>query len=197
MSLQKSKHVIWIRTGKTAGTSVDLALTELITIEPTPGWITEVQADKVGVWYGLEQFKSKFPDVWNDSFKFMVARNPYDRLVSAWMFFHPRANDSKLRSFIKSPKSVQVAYHTTLQQTAGLIRYNTLDIDFVVRFENLQESFDELCDVIDIPYITLRHLRKSIHKPFGEYYNAVLADTVFNMFEDDFKYLGYGKDSWL
>jgi hypothetical protein len=197
MNLRKFDYVTWIRTGKTAGTSLDDSLSDIILREPKRGFITEVQSDKVGEWYSVAQFKTKYPDIWEKSFKFMVARNPYDRLVSAWRFFHPNSNNNRLNMFVKMPMSRSVAYHVTRPQTAGLIEDGKLNLDFVVRFENLQESFDELCDVLGIEHIMLPHLRRSEHKHFSNYYNDHFASYVYNLFADDFKYLGYERDSWL
>ena len=185
------ENVIWIRTGKTAGTSIDEALkrTGLRVKKPEPEKIVEIQADKVGPWYSINQFKYLYPEIWQNAFKFMVCRNPYDRAVSAWKYL-PKTRDTRLSKAIRGGFSVAVDYHF-LPQTYGIDK-----IDFVVRFEFLQFDFNRLCKQLGINTIMLKHMRKSEHLPYQKYYDEMLAGMVYKKYKADFDFFNYNKDSW-
>ena len=91
------RHVIWIRTGKVGSTSFhyvfagkspgnDFIESHDITIKPKLGKIIEVHSDNVGYAEGVLTFKEKYPEIWENAFKVIIVRNPYDRFVSAWKF---------------------------------------------------------------------------------------------------------------
>ena len=186
------ENVIWIRTGKTAGTSIDEAFKRvgLRTRKPAPGKIIEIQADKVGPWYSISQFKYLYPKLWEEAFKFMVCRNPYDRAVSGWLYLPATKNHSLLKA-ISGGHTVAVDYHF-LPQTYGIDK-----IDFVIRFENLQEDFNKLCEELGIEPIPLRHMMQSVRGPFRDYYDRALAEKVYNKYIADFQFFNYNKDSWF
>jgi hypothetical protein len=128
----------------------------------------------------------------------MLIRNPYDRFVSAWKFFSISRN-IPFETFVNydfSKFNDPLNYHYIRQQTGDLIVDDKLIIDYFIRFEEYQKSFNEFCDMISIPKKKLPHERKSNHKPYKEYYTEKTANKIYGMFENDFKYLNYDKDSW-
>lgn len=206
----KERYVLWIRNGKIGGTSLQYALagcqagddnfkgSGLITITPQLGYITEIQSQKISYAEGINSFKTKYLDIWENSFKFILVRNPYDRFVSAWKYF----NDTKNLSFEKyvnldfSKFSRPLNYHYIREQTGDLVENDSFVIDYILRFENFQNDFNRLCDILSIPRKKLEHRRKSKHKPFYEYYDENTSNLVYEMFKNDFKYLNYDKNSW-
>lgn len=195
------RNVVFIRTGKVAGTSIEVALGgemgyetwgggKFIRIKPEKGYITEIQSDQISYMIGLKEFKANFPEIWGTAFKFMAVRNPYDRFVSAWKFL-PLPEDPHEAISRKNTRAIR--YHLTRPQMEGL---ELSDIDYFIHFENLEEDFWRLCNIIDIPRQYLGIHRTSEHNHFTEYYDYRLASKVYEMFERDFKLLGYDKDSW-
>lgn len=198
-------RAIWIRSGKTGGTSVQYALAGevaesdfvgagLISLRPKDGHITEIHSKGVSYALGIDEYKREFRESWERDWKFTLVRNPYDRLVSAWYFFDQTnfMTFTELVNYDFTLLSEPLNYHLTHPQSYGIKN----EVDFIMRFETLQESFDELCRRLSIPSSKLLHLRISGHHPYKTYYNAKLADKVYSMFEEDFEYFGYKKESW-
>ena len=122
----------------------------------------------------LWQYKKAIEkDVYEGSFKFTVVRNPWDLMIS--MYFSPhrnvdhwdRAEFLKLlkrrpvfRDFITETSVMHRACREAGIPTiakAGLLA----NMDFVLKFENLQNDFDLLCDRLNIPKSPLPVRNKS------------------------------------
>ncbi len=67
-------------------------------------------------------------------------------------------------------------------------------MDYVGRFENVQQSYDEICARVGIPGTDLRMKNPSIHRHYDEYYNAELARGVANYYSEDFRQFDYSPD---
>ena len=65
--------------------------------------------------------------------------------------------------------------------------------DKVIRFENLQEGFNEVCSDIGIEAYQLPHYNKSEHDPYESYYDDELKEFVYGMFVVDFKRFRYAR----
>ena len=65
-------------------------------------------------------------------------------------------------------------------------------IDFVGRFENLQNDFDYACEKIGIPKKKLPHMVKSENrKHYTEYYNEKTKSIIANKYAKDIEYFNY------
>ena len=136
--------------------------------------------------------KKLYREHWDGYFKFSFVRNPWDLLVS-WYNFKNVTLDFK--SFLTEyefdyrgrwwwPKSL--FYTDFLLQQDG-----TELVDFIGRFENLQEDFNVVCDKIGIPRQDLPHARKSKHKHYTEYYDDETRQIVAEKYAKDIEYFGY------
>ena len=64
-------------------------------------------------------------------------------------------------------------------------------MDFIGKFENLQEDFNTLCDKIGIPERQLPHQNKSEHGYYSEYYNNETREIVEEKYAKDIDYFKY------
>tara|TARA_Y100000593_G_C4299212_1_gene332431 strand:+ start:1468 stop:2079 length:612 start_codon:yes stop_codon:yes gene_type:complete len=137
----------------------------------------------------------------SDYFKFCFVRNPWDRMVSMYrqmqrsnnLHWKPRRirhNLSKRYSFKGFIKRVdEEAFKTWCQSNFYLIGDNL--IDFVGRFENLQEDFNAVCDKIGIARQKLPHKNKSNHKHYTHYYDEEARDIVAKKYARDIEIFNY------
>ena len=141
---------------------------------------------------------------WDEYFKFLVVRNPWDRLVSG--FFHILKQPSKLRrpdySLWKNSTfrdfiigNSQVCIDETFVKKSYMSYMIDIEgkivTDFIVRFENLQEDFNIVCDKIGVPRQKLPHVNKTKHKHYSEYYDDETRQIVAQKFAKDIEYFGY------
>jgi hypothetical protein len=121
----------------------------------------------------------------NHYFKFSFVRNPWGRLVSWYFFKRPKV---PFRAWIKNlPKS---GGQERLQYDY-LHKGGKLLVDFIGRFENLQEDFNYVCDKIGIPPQQLPHRNKTKHKHYTEYYDDEARAIVAELYAKDIEYFGY------
>src|SRR3989339_560859 len=64
-------------------------------------------------------------------------------------------------------------------------------VDFIGRYENIQNDFEKICKTIGIEKIKLPHTNISNHKPFMDYYNEKTKKMVYDAFGEDFKMFNY------
>tara|TARA_Y100000310_G_scaffold282944_1_gene304576 strand:+ start:481 stop:1260 length:780 start_codon:yes stop_codon:yes gene_type:complete len=159
--------------------------------------------------------KSMGYDSWYSHFKFTTTRNPWDRVVSMWK--HPIMPEVNFETFVKSlygfqrgicmievidpvtdsggyiihPDALAIMWHTQ-QILPNIIDENrNILVNFIIRFEELQDGFDELCDIIEVPRMRLPHIMKSDRKDYHDYYTPELKRIVAHLFCDDIEYFGY------
>lgn len=139
------------------------------------------------------RIKRNLEDVWGEYFKFAFVRNPWDRLVSCWKNRAPRYKS--FSSFLDAhpwpETNQQLIWHTLSQLTHICDTDGKLIVDYVGRFENLQEDLDVVCDKLGVPGRKLPHINKSEHKPYWEYYTDSQQRFVYGLYRQEIEYFGY------
>jgi hypothetical protein len=126
--------------------------------------------------------------VWNEYYKFAFIRNPFDRLVSFYHFHKSDQYKHKIgreRAFNQSFKE-WVMDINDLNVTHSQSYYLDEEINFIGRYENLQNDFNKVCKATKIAEYTLPHYNKSEHKGWQHYYDDDLQDFVYNRYRLDF-----------
>ena len=135
-------------------------------------------------------FEDKKMD-WDEYFKFGFVRNPWDRELSNYFF-----NGGKL----KPPEDISFKEWLNINlRKDGLIHdHNTpqchylTDVDYIARFENYDEEVKYIFNRIGVPMSQpVKHIFKTEHKPYWEYYDDADIMKVHQWYEKDIKMYNY------
>ena len=163
----------------------------------------------------ISDFLDMYPDN-HDYFRFSFVRNPWDRMVSLYFYLDKQIDlNATFEEYIKKLNNKNWLFDTNssveklnidrqnglregtpaeLPQFGWLI--NTKDtenqcMNFIGKFENLQEDFDTICDKIGIPKQQLPHKNATKHKHYTEYYDDETRSIVAEKYAKDIEYFGY------
>jgi hypothetical protein len=174
MIVSHSLKFIFVHINKTGGTSIKNA------VKPVLG---EGDFNNLGEGKHLSahDIQKRYPEEWDDYFTFGFIRNPWDRTVSRY-FFWKQMNQKKVpASFEEFVKSGQFASYTLCGMLC--IGKNPI-VDFIGRFENLNNDFAEICSRIGIE-ITLPHINGSKHNHYASYYDSETWQIVQDHYKND------------
>lgn len=253
MIISHSYKFIFIKSLKTAGTSIEAALSGHCggndVVVPINDYAYNrdekgqfihrgMNADeiyrKIGQHVDAAAIKTREPlEVWNSYFKFSITRNPWDRALS--YFFWDKRNDPSLKPrkrfwhhlgvpfdefSIVREQFTRFVREKVLVQTndprffviddknryrvpaEGYLENNDrfyflddqLCVDFVIRYEHLEDDYNEVCRRIGIPVTGLPHLKTGIRKqrrPYTDYYTSETREIVANLHANDLRQFGY------
>jgi hypothetical protein len=103
-------------------------------------------------------------ELFDSYFKFAFVRNPWDRVVSEYKYrrhAHRRSFKTFLFEHFPKPSWSDEYCHVIPQYDFLHDQNGTLLVDFVGRFENLQNDFSFVCEKLNIETKTLPHNNKS------------------------------------
>ena len=103
------------------------------------------------------------PEQYNAYFTFAFVRNPWERVVSMYKYldYSKRCSFKDFVNGVFLNKLWKEKYWFVCPQVEYVYKGETLNVDFIGRFENLQEDFDYICTQIDLPAINIPHKNKS------------------------------------
>ena len=146
------------------------------------------------------------PAIYRQLFKFAFVRNPWDWQVSCWhhlkrdrpdLLPDPDDFSAYLRQKLGAGGGPQVKLDSTRRPQIEFVSDfdGTRIVDFVGRYESLQDDFDHVCDCIGIARQTLPHHRKSQRdRDYRRYYDDDSAALVAAHFARDIEAFGYRFD---
>lgn len=157
-----------------------------------------------------QQTKDFYCPNFESFFSFSFVRNPWDRAVSDYLWmskldkFHGKClrsgsfldyllnkNNFSINS-LKKLKPELYRYDHILPQFKFL--YDSEEkqmVNFIGRFENLQEDFNYVCNKLAIPQQQLPHKNKSDHRHYTEYYDDETRDIIAKKYAKDINYFEY------
>jgi len=195
--ISHSHKFIFFHGFKTAGVSIRISLQDLI--HKDEFWHANNQhapATRQLGHYGKEIF--------NNYLKFSVVRNPWDRMVSAYFYFRSRDIETANRQY-KNVKYCQehtfpefVFFHKVLSSTNLLSVNRKLVTDYIIKFENLDNDFNDLCKRLNIPKTNLKHITHNTSRPRGHYstfYDTKTMEEIKKFYKKDIKNFVYTFDN--
>ncbi len=140
----------------------------------------------------LEDYRSQLNEKTFDSLmKITCVRNPWDRCVS--FFFSPHRgpvdwSEVKFAEFIKTTVKPHAHF---LKTTSNSVSYFD-NIDFYIRFEQINEDFSALCKRLQINHLQIPHINRSNRQSYHQYYsNKQTVDLVADIFRDEIERFQY------
>lgn len=153
----------------------------------------------------LSQSRLIHPEFASDAFKFAFVRNPFDRAISLFEFSKQRGtlpSGTTFQRFCEIAKSREYE-PPGLYNKQGLSQLNpqcswiknndTIFCDFVGRYENLQNDFNELWNLLNLQGKPsgLKWLNKSNRTDPSTYYTPKTARLIRHAYEEDFDIFKY------
>lgn len=141
--------------------------------------------------------------LWKRKFSFAIVRNPWDKVVSHY-HFRVMTNQTGLGSkhvdfetwvrlaygekdsaYYDNPKMFMPQLDWITDSDGNML------IDYVGRFEKLDEEFKTICTKIDLNRCSLPHVKKSKRGDYREYYEDESARIISTFYKKDIEYFGY------
>ncbi|MFP4672400.1 MAG: sulfotransferase family 2 domain-containing protein [Desulfohalobiaceae bacterium] len=219
MLISYSKNFLFVHIAKTGGTSVRAALRRYRWGGwcSLPLWLAS-QLDqltrpkhRLGLKFprhakAIAAKEMLPPEVFQRLFKFVVVRNPWDLQVSSYHHLlreRPQALQGikSFQDFLRLKFDPERAYSFLLDISAELQHEYIVNlqgqviVDYICRYENLEQDFQTVCSRIKIPAPRLPHLRRARERgDYRSYYTDQLAELVAGHYQRDLELLGYTFD---
>lgn len=123
---------------------------------------------------------------WNEYFTFAFIRNPWSRTLSCYFMWGNKDLTFEETILNRTPHP---------HKPPDRWKKDLEGIDFVGRFEFLEEDFDKICKIIGIERPKLPHIHKMPYTNYMEYYNDKTKEIIFNECSGDIEYFGFSFDS--
>lgn len=206
MLVSETHGFLFVKVQKTAGTSISRFL-EPYALRPRADRWTRLRSDLglVTDWRRrylrphapLRHAERVIPNaVYRQLFKIAFVRNPWERLVSWYAFIlqdpthHRHRQVRALPSFEAfARQEIEKPHRSQWSMLAN--GDGSLGIDFVGRFETLQQDMQAVCARLGIPNGALPRLKVSEHRPYQSYYSVELAEEVGERWSREIDEFGY------
>ena len=209
-----NKKFLFIHVPKTGGNSIQNILRnysedEIVTLGKHQDGIErfEVRNNKYSIQKHstLSTYKNEIEsNIYEPLFKFSTIRNPWDMCIS--FYFSPHRGKiewyrDRFKEYIQTIPTIR--HYIMIESMADKINRKfhiglksktkplDTDIDFLIRFENLNEDFNKVCDILEIPFVELPLRNKSTRSHYTEYFDDELIALIGNRFSDEIKHVNY------
>lgn len=131
-------------------------------------------------------------EIFSNYLKFAVVRNPWDRMVSR--FFYSKKVNIKFKNydfeeFLKYDLENNMSVIDQYKYCSD--KKNNFCLDEIIKFENLNNDFNKISCLFFNKKDMLKHLNKSDHKQYREYYNNNTKDKIYHYCKKDIEFFEY------
>lgn len=197
MILEKHKAV-YLHIPKTAGTSLTAVFNNKVNWKKLYNDYLVGYDKKKGLYtqhLSLKQIQTVYNKNVDDYYVFCFVRNPWEKILSTFTYFHSKKNYSvediknkHLMNFLNTPKWADPAHKKT--QVSFLESATEKQVDFIGRFESLEKDFKIVCDKLKIEY-KLPSLNKSKHTHYSNYYTPETKKIIEDVYGEDIEKFKY------
>ena len=189
----ETNKVIYMKCGRTAGTVIHQKLDKIKVKEVS---LPYFRGNGSNNW--MENITDK--EIKSDYFIFTFVRNPFERLVSAWYAFVLKGKaERNFEKFIKN-RGVGCLFYEDGSFTNdhwfpqnNYIEFSDGErfIDFVGKFENLEEDWKILSDRFGIKSQIKKQKYRTNKEYYRSNYNSELIEIVSNIYKRDLELFDY------
>lgn len=127
-------------------------------------------------------------EVFESLYKFAVVRNPWDMMMSFYFSPNLGERDWNRVEFIEQVNVIPTPSEFICENQGGNL---DSDIDFLMKFENIDLDFQKVCNDIGIPYEPLPVRNASNRKHYSFYYDNELIELVAKKFSKEIEWGAY------
>lgn len=195
---------IWIP--KTAGTSIRNVLK--VTKIKNPKLIRYRFSENGAYTFGHVDYNQLIEEgyvsknFYQTAFTFTFCRNPYARFVSLFNYLKKVGIVSRRMSFVDFTEEMHERKipGIGLYNVKGLSQCNPqiswvkgLEIDFIGRFEKLEEDVERVADILNVSFSKVPHFNASRHEHYSDIFDPKTKRIVDEIYSEDFEFFGYAK----
>lgn len=214
MLISHRHNFLFVHIAKTGGTSVRAALAPLRWRDP---WywlafpchrLSHLSGHRLGTKFPrhakIIAAKEMLPhEIFTRLYKFAFVRNPWDLQVSSYhhlkrerphLVAHVRDFADFIRWKLDPDRLYQYHVDTSIERQTDYLKdlSGNLTVDFIGRYERLQQDFDAVCARLRLGSRRLPYKRRAEDRDdYRTYYNDVTAALVAAHFKTDIETLGY------
>tara|TARA_B100000902_G_scaffold225937_1_gene214509 strand:+ start:5769 stop:6416 length:648 start_codon:yes stop_codon:yes gene_type:complete len=130
--------------------------------------------------------------VFSEYLKFAVIRNPWSRMVSRYSYSKKIDNYFKDFSFNEFVDyDLKNNMHIINQYEFCTDKNNNFCLDKIIKFENINEDFNEISQKFFNKKNMLSHLNRSTYTDYKEYYDNTTKDKIYKYNKRDIEFFEY------
>lgn len=136
--------------------------------------------------------------LWNDYYKFAVIRNPWAKVVSHYFWRQQRAwwyapgDELEFKEWVKNFQDFKEHLgDKNLPQVEWITSDGQWLVDDVIKLNELNESWEDICNHIGVEYKSLPRNNETSHKHYSYYYDDETKQIVADWYKPDLKVFGF------
>jgi hypothetical protein len=199
MFISHQHKFIFIKTRKTAGSSIekfflDTLDSNIIFGGMPPENLDPINCNKCIEHKGWKFVGKRYKKEWQQYYKFTIERNPWDKVVSLYHWQLKTEPQHQITTFDDYILNRKKLYNKKDWQ---LYTKDSIPVvDFIIRYENINEDFATVCKSLNIPYnneLNKINLKSSIrkNKSYRDFYNTRTKNIISNVFKKEIEYFNY------
>lgn len=204
MPVNNDLRCIFIHIPKTGGTSIESLLgINVNDLSPDTEKVFGIKDNKPLQHLTARELQEHYipADKFDDYFKFAFVRNPYDRIMSEYLWHIQRTKTIKcsftdfLLAIEKLGDRWKIDDHLRLQSDYIYDDKGNLCIDFLGRFENLHKDWEFIAEKLNIkkelPKLQTSYRKRQYRQNYMDFFTEETKEMVYNRYHKDFINLGY------